>query len=531
MAGGVWHEREKRFLDPETEGDAETYVEIPLAESQVEFARWFAEWLCDYREGFPRDTTVAMVADDRRGGKTFVGVSAIVSGCIDVPISPITHTPTLAAIVTKSYRERFEVEQWILERVPEGKHGGFYRHRSAPEHQFVFHSGAVLRLLSADDPDAIKQGRFDLIFFNEPQLVHPRAVANGVMATADLGGLAILGANPPGGGLHGEWMFDLKEAIDDERIARATGRQFDPLGIRYFSCPSRLNQFIDQEARRRAGRIGGIIDPTIKAGDVEGSWQRPIERACWEFDKHRHLHAEPIIGRSECTAKVASERTEEWGDWTAVAGIDFQDKPHIVCVVWKCFGDPDAPTFWAVDEFAGEKRWTVEVFLEAFAERFDGDPEKARGYKRDRLLWVGDASSDWQGTKHDFEGGERDSFAVVREDGWTIVQPSPSKNQGKKPGRGRNPFVNERLDLFNELLRQDRIRIDPVRCPWFSECVSKAATKRETTRRVLVGNKHAHALDAGTYPIWRLAAGTVQKAPERSGASSVDTRPESDRWY
>jgi hypothetical protein len=65
--------------------------------------------------------------------------------------------------------------------------------------------------------------------------------------------------------------------------------------------------------------------------------------------------------------------------------------------------------------------------------------------------------------------------------------------------------VDERLDLANDLLRRDRWKIDPTRCPWLAECAREATTERKTGRRKLKHDQFSHAIDAATYPLWRLA--------------------------
>lgn len=488
MAGGIWDALLRRYLDPD-EGLPKRVPQVHLQKSQDTFAEWFASWEADWRDGYPVADGLALLGGDRRGGKTFVALACVVATCLDVPRTP-DGSPTVAWVVARSYRERYELEEWILNRVP----SSYYHHRQAPDHVFVFRCGSVLRILSADDPDALKQGRVDILFINEPQKMQPRAVANALLGTSDRGGLTILAANPPANGdSRGEWMFDVKEAIDDELVAIRKGWKGDGLGCKYFHFSSKENKAIDQVARVRAGRVATLIDPALKSGDVEGEWRRPSDLACWEFDKHRHVAAVPELGVTDVTAKVASA-LGEWGKWTVVGGVDFQDSPHIVAVLWRLFGDPDDPTFWAVDEFAGEKRWTTEEFVEAFEDRFPG-------YGRKDVLWVGDASGAWQGPKHDFDN-ERDSFAVFQAKGHTIIPPQDHRGENRK---ARNPFVDERLNLFNELLRRDKIKVDPNRCPWLVDCCRKAETKREAGRRKLVGNRYAHALDAATYPVWRLS--------------------------
>ncbi len=502
-AGGCWDQTFGQFLDPE-ERDARKSVVVQLQESQYEFVEWFAGWLADFREGRRgtenRETQVAMLGGDRRGGKTFIASAAVIAACVDVPISPGQKTSLISWVVCKSFRERFELEQWILTHVP----SGWYRHRQAPEHEFLFHHGPVLRLLSADDPDALRQGRVDIAFVNEPQKMAGRAVANIILGASDLNGLVILACNPPrGGDSRGEWLFDVKEKIDDDLLAVAGGKKVDPIGIKYFHVDSKKNKSIDQIARHRAGRIVTVIDPSLSAGDVEGEWRRPQEKACWEFDKHRHLHLPPDIGLKDITHIVASEKGD-YGKWSYVGGVDFDQRPFITAVIYKIFGDPDDPLFCAVDEFVGERRWTTAYWIETFS---IWGAEDGRDYNPSSLLWIGDASSGFQGDYHDRDSDERTSFEVIEGhsvDGvhWTIIPPQDSRG---KTGKARNPFVSERLDVYNDLLRRDKMLIDPAKCIYFAECNRRATTERQAARRKLKHNEWAHGIDAGTYPIYRLA--------------------------
>jgi hypothetical protein len=521
-AGGCWDDTVKRFCNP-SERDAETGARVALQESQIEFATWFAEWLCEFREGIrgtpTREVQVAMLAGDRRGGKTFVADAAVIAACVDVPIAPGQGTPLIAWIVSKSFRERWELEQWILNRIP----GEWYRHLQAPEHEFRFIHGPTLRLLSADDPDSLKQGRVDVCFINEPQKLQERAVANVILGASDLGGLVILAANPPTGASgRGEWLFDLKEALDDERIAIARGAKVEPLGVKYFHVDSKKNKAIDQIARRRAGRIVSVIAPSMTAGDVEGEWRRPVDLAAWEFDKRRHLKPIPQIGcPRDVTVEAARRQTR--GTWPVVGGIDFQNRPHIPAAFARVFGDPDDPIFHFFAEFVGERRETEEQFLE----RFDDFAPK-HGFTKQNLLWIGDASGAVQDSKHDFSDRERTSFSVFSDAGWEIIPSQPPK-PGNKTGRGKNPDVGDRLQLVNELLRRDRVFVDEQACPWLAECFRKTETKREDGKRKLVSNRYTHMFDAATYLIWRLSPvpkrKTTPAGPEPRASSFRGLRP------
>lgn len=471
------------------------------------FVTWLNEWLSDYRDGFPRDITLAFLRGARRSGKTFAGVAAVVAMALDCPVAA-DGTPLIAWLVCKSYREMYEVQSWIRNRLP----ADWFHELGAPI--FEFHltngkggAGAVIRLLSADDDDATKQGRVDIAFINEPQKMGARAIANCVLGAADLGGLVILGANRPrANDSRGEWMFDLVEAVEDEAITNALGKRGESLGVKVFDVDPKKNKSIDQIARRRAGRLATVIDKSLASDDEDdGKWRRSGEKAFWEFDKHRHLHACPEVapGLPDITREVGRERGE-WGDWQYIAGVDFDWRPHIVCVIYRVFGTIDDPTFWAVGEFAGEKRWTTQQWIEAF-----GDWGEGRGFTPSSLLFIGDASSSWPGRKDDPKVEEgRTSFETIEGAGWTIIPPQDHRG---KTGKARNPFVDERLDLYNELLRRDRIRIDPVKCSWLAQCAREATTERKTGRRKLVHNQFAHAIDASSYPPWRLAARPGEK--------------------
>jgi hypothetical protein len=509
LAGGKWDKLHRRF----SQYAPDEVVLVELQESQYEFFNFYSRWLAAFRDGAQapeRATRVVLMAGDRRGGKTFAGNAAVLAAVFDVP-QAANKTPLITWVVSKTYRERAELEDWVLQRIPKS----LYRHHQAPEHSFDFIHGPTLRLLSADDPDSLKQGRVDVAFINEPQLLQSRAVAHVILGASDLGGLVLLAANPPRGNSRGEYLFDVKDALDDELVAIAKGKKVEPLGLKYFHFESRKNKAIDQVARSSAGRIVTLVDPTLAAGDVEGEWRRPVDLAAWEYDKHRHLRSIPERPTDEITSSICS--SHEYGEWAAAAGIDFQQKPHIVCAVARVFGDPDDPVFQFVGEYVGERRQSEEQFLERFEEY-----ATPKGWTRSNLLWVGDASSSWQGPRHDFEGGERDSFTVFRADGWTIV-PSQEPKANSKTGRGRNPEVADRLQLTNELLRRDRVFIDPVACPWIAECVRKAETKREDGRRRLVGNRFAHGFDAFSYLLWRLAprAGATPSYPTDVGYGGV----------
>lgn len=144
----------------------------------------------------------------------------------------------------------------------------FYSAQRAPEHRITFAHGPILRNLSADDPDSMKQGRCDFLLYNEAQLISPRAVKNGLYGTADAGGLCVLAANPPSGP-EGDWLHDLKDAIDEDA-------EIKPI-TRFFNFSSKDNTKIDQPARRRVAKLGAAA-PDIPSGAGAREGVRAVAR-------------------------------------------------------------------------------------------------------------------------------------------------------------------------------------------------------------------------------------------------------------
>lgn len=493
-AGGVWDRIERRFVKK----TPSTVCVIDLVESQVDYTLWFAEFLRDFREGYPRDISAALVAGDRRAGKTFDVYFCQWAALFDVPLLPVTGKPAIGWTISKTYKERDELDQLVVTYLPPE----WYRATKAPEHRYDLVHGSVLRNLSADDPDSLKQGAVDWLLYNEGQKMPARAVVNGLYGTADRAGLCMIACNKPSASdTRGEWLFDLREAISDEQVARSMGKKVEPLGIKFFGFSSKDNPKVDQPARRRVGRLAAVIDPSqAEADDADSAldWKRPGDKACWEFDKHRHLHAVPDVSPSmpEITNRVIKAAGFYDGEWAAAGGVDFQDRPHIVSSLWRCFGDPGRPIFWASGEFAGEKRWTEEEYLDEFEARFPA-------LNKHNLAWVGDASGSWQDSAH---SGKRTSFQVWKEKPYSYLILPPQDPKSDEPGaRARNPFVDDQLQLVNELLRTDRLFIDPNACPWLAECFRQAVTKKVEGRRKIVQDRFAHALASALYVLWRLA--------------------------
>ena len=505
-AGGRWDRLERRFLETEPE----TCARIKLEESQVEFTRWFASFLADYRAGCPRDVSLALVSGDRRGGKTFDTYFCQIAALIDVP-SLSSGLPTIGWTISRTFRHRDELDQLIAAYIPKE----FYTAQRAPEHRFTFAHGSILRNLSADDPDAMKQGRCDFLLYNEAQLMSPRAVKNGLYGTADAGGLCILAANPPSGP-EGEWLRVLKEGIEEDR-------EISPVA-RFFNFSSKDNTKIDQPARQRVVKIATRIDPEGAEADAEGIWKPWGDRAYPNWDgrllERGGLVAPPGYGLNDVTQIVT--RRELGRPFPIVIGGDFQRQPEAAAIL-RVFDSPDGPIYWFVHESQVKGD---ELALSASVIALGRD--LGVDFPRDGV-WIADCSGSFQGSER-IPG--RTSFSLLEQHNW-IVEAAEVIRIPEKSAHPRNPLVGPRLNLMAELMKARRIRVDP-RCEIliqaFKECQLR---KTEYGKRVPKG-RWAHLTDAACYPVWRLESrpDARGRVPSKHSMKAVDLRRDSrSNWY
>jgi hypothetical protein len=492
-AGGRWDRLERRFSTV----DPDQVAVIDLEESQVAFTLWFADFLADYREGYPRDISLALIAGDRRGGKTFDALCCTLAALVDVPLLP-DGMPAIGWAISRTYRERDELTQQIVGYIPQT----FYRHQAAPEHRFTFGHGSYLRNLSADDPDSLKQGRVDWLFYNEPQKMSPRAIKNGLYGTSDRGGLTVLAANPPPPG-EAEWLIDLKEGIEEDP-------EIAPIA-RFFNFESRLNTKIDQPARKRVAKLARKIDPDGADADAEGRWVRwgDLAYPAWNkraLDKGGLVGPIPELGAVDVTENITRKMFGR--PYRFIVGGDFQRRPE-AAVILKIFHGPDGPIYWFLDDI-GVKGTEVELSNEVMGRRYViGGEEQI--VEPSTALWIGDCSGSYQGAER-IRG--RTSFTLLEEQGWRIEAAEVIKIPGKS-AHPKNPDVPQRLGLAERLMQSKRWRVAP-RASWLIEASSKCQMRKTDYGRRVPKGQWAHVTDAACYPVWRL-----EPKPTRPGGKGV----------
>lgn len=464
-AGGRFDRLLRRYTDEKPT----TVHYIDVEESQVELIRWFAGWLALFRDGLPRDVSLAIAGGERRGGKTFAVLLCLVAAALEVPV--VGNSPLLGWIVSVSYQERDEVDRFIVENLP----SDWYTPRHAPEYRYILLNGASIKNVSADDPENLKRGRVDICALNEAQKMSVASLSNAIGGTIDNEGLALLAANPPKRQI-GEWVYTLKQAIDDKRLE----------GARFFGFSAKDNKRIRQAARTRVGAILEIIDPRAKKADDEGLWLPVGDRAYPKWS-HKLIGEPPPPGvMDDITARV-TER-ELLVAFSDVAGADFQGRPHQAAVIYRIFDGADGPIYWIVDELIVKG---TELHL--------SDAAYERGHTPESLVWIPDASGSFQDATH---SGSTTSFELLRSQRWVVFAPT----EIKRPDRSRhakNPDVDQRLGLMYRVMEQARLRVAP-HCAWTIESFKECPLGQSRYGRRRPFGPHAHITDAAGYPIVRL---------------------------
>lgn len=480
-AGGRWDKLDKRWAKSEPE----SAQIIDLHEGQVAFAAWYATWLRDYREGFPRDCSMALAGGERRGGKTYCLTQCLLATLIDVP-------GTVGWLVSAAHSERDELDRTIQDTLLPP----WAVYKEWPKHVYTFANGSTATNISADDPETLKRGRVDVALVNEAQKMPQAVLTNLIGGTADREGIAVLAANPPQRS-KGEWLFDVQQDI----TSGAYGED-----AKFFHFDSKLNPFISQRAKSRVGRILRRIDPAAAVADEDGVWKRPGDLAYEAFSRVHNVQPCPDLG--DITAEYMRRRLGK--GYQYLGGYDPNNRPHHVGTIFKIFGTLQDPILWAVDEVVVDHADGEDHFLEVV---------DSKGYGVDAIVWVMDNSSFFQDSKRRVGHVSADYF---RKWGYR-PEPNQPAAPGSKTGRPRNPDIELRVALLNKLLHADvdektglvlkppRLLVDP-QCTALIEGLKSCKSKKVRHGYGPVG-KHSHITDSAGYAAWWL-----YPKPQRKGA-------------
>lgn len=485
-AGGRWDRLDRRWLKQ----DPESAQIIDIHEGQLPFVKWYAEWLRDYREGFPRDVSLALAGGARRGGKTFGLLQCALATLIDVPAT--RGAPTIGWLVSVAHSERDEIDKAVQRTLlPE-----WFTYREWPRHVYKFVHGSEAVNVSADDPESLKKGKVDVLLLNEAQKMPSAALTNALSGTEDTEGIALLAANPPQRS-RGEWVFDLQEEI--------VSGEYGP-EARFFHFDPALNPFISQRAKQRVAKILRKINPAAAEADEDGIWRRPGELAYEAFSRVHNVKPCPDLG--DITVELTKRRLGK--GYQYVGGYDPNNRPHHVGTIWKVYGTLQDPIMWCVDEVVVDHADGEDHFLEVV---------DSKGYGVDDIVWIMDNSSFFQDSKRRVGHVSADYF---RKWGYR-PEPNQPAAPGSKTGRPRNPDIELRVALLNKLLHADvdektglvlrppRLLVDP-QCTALVEGLKNCKSKKVRHGYGPIG-KHSHITDSAGYAAWWLFP-----RPQRKGA-------------
>lgn len=467
-AGGVWDKIERRYIKRE----ADKVKIVRLEESQVLPARWAAWWLQERAAGRPRDFFTEFLIGDRGSGKTFFLVCFGETAAVKlVEFQP---KPPIIWMVSASFRERDELEREIADNFP--FEGIWYSHRRAPEYRYTFVNGAVLRNLSADDPETLKQGRVDVLLINEAAKMQKDAYLNGVGRLKDQDGICVATSNPPRNN-RGRWVFNLWKKADE---AKEAGLKYP---IKFLKVMSIGNATLNHETAGQIATVVRDIDPRYARADIDGEMLRVDQPAYYKFQKKTNCRTLPDLG--DITREYLRMRTGRAYDY--LGGMDFQGRPHMVGVVCKIFGTLDDPQLYFCDEIVCPQA-TEEDLAEA---------AKDIGYSPNNILWIGDNSGQWQNGKH--LRHQHDSFKAIKDAGFHIEPCIKPKSRDHRPA---NPPIEHRVTLINRGLERKWLYADEALVPKLVMGLSECELKENRHGRVLPVGYHAHITDACGYPVW-----------------------------
>lgn len=479
--GGRWDRVDRKYV-----GEAKKAHVVLVNESQVELALALKEWLERRAAGDDREI-MHFAGVKRGGGKThwFVVACAVVSvalpGAVIWAVSP-THS------------RRDEVERILRSQIPKAL--GWWFWRGQPEFRFTFLTGSIMRLLSGEMPESVKQGGAEVIFINEAQDQERKVYSLGLPAIRNNDerptGIMFLAANPPQR-VKGEWVIDLVDKIKGGEIHG-----------KYFDVDPHKNVSVEQRGLDKVEAAVVAVDPNAARADISGQWLPVGERAfpMWRAKQKviEGLDLPPLVGElpdlglTDVTPHMlqrvgiirSSNRTYQF-----VIASDFQGRPHMASVAGRLFKRPD-----------GKLLYYIENEFIARGDELDlSDEIQGSGiFSPANAIIVGDASGAWQAGKD--RKHEIASYKTLQAERWTVIAPADKKRAESQ--HAANPPVDRSLSQMYVVMRESRLLIHP-RCTWLIKALEKCPLKRDGARPVIPATGgFSHICDCVRYFVARF---------------------------
>lgn len=442
--GGVWDKQRREFkreLDGSRDRGRGAMV-VDAQESQVSAFRWLAGRLAAFREGKPHPQVAGLCYDDRRGGKTFFIVVAVILSCLESPT--VAESPLEARIVTQTVQSRDEIDEIFKLFLPTG-----WGHlREQPKRQYTFATGAKVGFLTTDNVDTLLSGRMDVVAINEAALFPRKVYEKTVRATQDRRGFVLLATNTPENP-RGNWTTLLIEGAEKDIADGITP------AVQRLRVENKKNAAISSEAAGPIARsiryARGDEEATIDDGIVKEAGQKLFSPP---YDPSKHHVPVPQLGYTDITADFTERVTGRRYDY--VCGQDYQ---------WDC-----TATVWKLLAPGGE--WAKMQLWCVFAIWMDGkaatsgdrslpeddllDAVEAAGYTADNTLVIPDCSAGSQGARHK-HGIEPPTIEILNRRRWAFDYPSEKRNMDSV--HPRNPLEGASNMACRKWLKEDRVYV------------------------------------------------------------------------
>lgn len=444
--GGVW-DKQRREFKRELDGSRDRgrgVMVVDAQESQVSAFRWLAGRLAAFRDGKQHPQCAGMCFDDRRGGKTYYIVVAVILTCLECPT--VAESPIEARIVTQTVQSRNEIDEifdsLIIDR-------GWGIRREQPMRQVCFATGAKVQFLTTDNVDTLLAGRMDIVALNEAALFPRKVYEKTVRATQDRRGFVLLATNTPEGNGKGNWTALLVEGLEKDIADGLTP------AVQRLRVESVKNAAVPQDAKapifRSIRYARGDEEATIDDGIVKEAGQKLFSPP---YDPSKHHVPLPQLGYTDITADFTERVMGRRYDY--VCGQDYQ---------WDC-----TATAWKLLAPSGE--WAKMQLWCVFAIWMDGkaatsgdrslpeddllDAVEAAGYTADNTLIIPDCSAGSQGARHK-HGIEPPTIEILNRRRWAFDYPSEKRNMDSV--HPRNPLEGASNMACRKWLKEDRIYV------------------------------------------------------------------------
>ena len=442
--GGIWDKQRREFkreLDGSRDRGRGAMV-VDAQESQVSAFQWLAGRLAAFREGKPHPQVAGLCYDDRRGGKTFFVVVAVILSCLESPT--VAESPLEARIVTQTVQSRDEIDEIFKLYLPPG-----WGHlREQPKRQYTFATGAKVGFLTTDNVDTLLAGRMDVVAINEAALFPRKVYEKTVRATQDRRGFVLLATNTPENP-RGNWTTLLIEGAEKDIADGITP------AVQRLRVENKKNAAISAEAAGPIARsiryARGDEEATIDDGIVKEAGQKLFSPP---YDPSKHHVPLPQLGYTDITADFTERVMGRRYDY--VCGQDYQ---------WDC-----TATAWKLLAPGGD--WAKMQLWCVFAIWMDGkavtsgdrslpeddllDAVEVAGYTADNTLVIPDCSAGSQGARHK-HGIEPPTIEILNRRRWAFDYPAEKKNLDSM--HPRNPLEGASNMACRKWLKEDRVYV------------------------------------------------------------------------